>query len=102
MNNEIERTPPSVVTADEAISLIDENTTIPPNSISQFQSNDKNKSEMVFTRKLLIQNRLMRWCALFFALGTIIIIWRYISILILAVWLSTICRPLLEWLVNHL
>ncbi|CAF1209837.1 unnamed protein product [Rotaria sordida] len=57
---------------------------------------------MLVTRKILIQQRLMRWCALFLSLGTIIIIWRYISILILAVWLSSICRPVLEWLVNHL
>ncbi|CAF3452522.1 unnamed protein product [Rotaria socialis] len=57
---------------------------------------------MLFTRKMLIQQRLMRWCAFILSLGTIIIIWRYISILILAVWLSSICRPFLEWLVNHL
>jgi predicted PurR-regulated permease PerM len=57
---------------------------------------------MLLTRKLLTQHRLMRCCALFLSLGTIIIVWRYISILILAVWLSSICRPLLEWLVNHL
>ncbi|CAF1235154.1 unnamed protein product [Didymodactylos carnosus] len=35
-------------------------------------------------------------------MSTCIIIWRYLAILILAVWLSTICRPLLELLVNHL
>ncbi|CAF1159315.1 unnamed protein product [Adineta steineri] len=57
---------------------------------------------MLITPKVLTQHRLMRWCALILALGTLVIIWRYISILILAVWLSTICRPLLEWLVNHL
>jgi len=98
MNIETKNPPLSVVTADEAISLIDENTSVPiiPSQI------EKNKNEMLLTRKLLIQQRLMRWCALFLSLGTLIIIWRYVSILILAVWLSSICRPLLEWLVNHL
>jgi len=98
MNIETKNPPLSVVTADEAISLIDENTSVPitPSQI------EKNKKEMLITRKLLIQQRLMRWCALFLSLGTLIIIWRYVSILILAVWLSSICRPLLEWLVNHL
>lgn len=101
MNIETKNSPPLVVTADEAISLIDENTPIPI-STSQIETNEKNKSEMLITRKLLAQHRLMRWCALFLTLGTLIIIWSYISILILAVWLSSICRPLLEWLVNHL
>jgi len=98
MNIETKNPPLSVVTADEAISLIDENTSVPitPSQI------EKNKKEMLITRKLLIQQRLMRWCALFLSLGTLIIIWRYVSILILAIWLSSICRPLLEWLVNHL
>jgi hypothetical protein len=98
MNIETKNPPLSVVTADEAISLIDENTSVPitPSQI------EKNKKGMLLTRKLLIQQRLMRWCALFLSLGTLIIIWRYVSILILAVWLSSICRPLLEWLVNHL
>jgi hypothetical protein len=101
MNSETENSPPPVVTADETISLIDDNAQVPI-SISQNDQNEKNKSEMLSTRKTLIQNRLMRWCALILSLGTLIIIWRYISILILAVWLSSICRPLLEWLVNHL
>jgi hypothetical protein len=101
MNSEIKYSPPIVVTADEAISLIDDNAQVPI-SISHDNQKEKNKSQMMLTRKTLIQHRLMRWCALILALGTLIIIWRYISILILAVWLSTICRPLLEWLVNHL
>jgi hypothetical protein len=98
MNIETKNPPLSVVTADEAISLIDENTSVPI-IVSQIE---KNKKQMLLTRKLLTQHRLMRWCTLFLSLGTIIIIWRYVSILILAVWLSSICRPLLEWLVNHL
>ena len=101
MNSETKTSPPIVVTADEAISLIDDNAQVPI-PISHDNRNEKNKSQMMLTRKTLIQNRLMRWCALLLALGTVIIIWRYLSILILAVWLSTICRPLLEWLVNHL
>lgn len=44
----------------------------------------------------------MRWCALILALSSVIIIWRYITVLILAIWLSSICRPVLEWLVNRL
>ncbi len=92
-----------MVTADEVINLIDENTPSVPIVSSTFESNEKNnKSAMLLTRKLLIQHRLMRWCALILSLGTLIIIWRYISILILAIWLSSICRPILEWLVNHL
>jgi hypothetical protein len=101
MNIETKNPPPSVVTADEVISLIDENTPVPI-SLSTFEPNKKNKSAMLLTRKLLIQHRLMRWCAFILALGTLIIIWHYVSILILAIWLSSICRPLLGWLVNHL
>ncbi|UJR24786.1 hypothetical protein I4U23_006161 [Adineta vaga] len=57
---------------------------------------------MYLPNKAVIQHRLMRWCAFLLVVGTLIIIWRFVSILILAVWLSSICRPLLEWLVNHL
>ena len=99
MTLERQNPPPLLVTADEAISLIDENT-LPVLSFEQ--TNGKNKSEMLLTRKLLIQNRLMRWCALILSIGTLILVWRFLSILILAIWLSSICRPLLEWLVNHL
>lgn len=101
MNNEIKASPPSLVTPDETIDLVTDNT---PFSISIIQTdpNEKNKSKMLLTRKILIQQRLMRWCAFILSLGTIIIVWRYVSILILAVWLSSICRPTLEWLVNHL
>jgi hypothetical protein len=101
MNSETKNAALSVVTADEAINLIDENKSIPVLA-SQFEPNERNNSEMLLTRKLLIQHRLMRWCALFLSLGTLFLIWRFVSILILAVWLSTICRPLLEWLVNYL
>lgn len=101
MNNETKDPPPSLVTPDDAIDLISE---ITPLSITttQFDQNQKHKSKMLFTSKMQIQQRLMRWCAFILSLGTIIIVWRYISILILAVWLSSICRPFLEWLVNHL
>jgi len=98
MDSETKQPPPSLVTADEAISLINDNTRFPISNIQY----EENKLEMLLTRKALVQNRLMRWCAFILALGTLIIIWRYVSILILAVWLSSICRPLLEWLVNHL
>ena len=62
---------------------------------------DKKRFDML-TRKTLNEYRLMRWCAFVLALSTLIIIWRYITILILSIWLSSICRPILEWLVNHL
>jgi len=104
MNSETKNPPPPlVVTADETISLINDNTSIPV-SISQTHDNrnERNKLDMFLTRKNFIQFRLMRWCALILSIGTLIIIWRYLSILILSVWLSSICRPLLEWLVNHL
>ncbi|CAF3579535.1 unnamed protein product, partial [Rotaria sp. Silwood2] len=55
----------------------------------------------MLTRKTLTEHRLMQWCAVILALSTIIIIWRYITILILSIWLSSICRPILEWLVIH-
>ena len=62
----------------------------------------KPKAQPMFTRKFLTEQRLMRWCALVLALSTLIIIWRYVTILILSIWLASICRPVLEWLVNHL
>lgn len=99
MTIERQNPPPLLATADEAISLIDENTSP---VLSFEQTNGKNKSQMLLTRKLLIQHRLLRWCALILSIGTLIIVWRFLSILILAIWLSSICRPLLEWLVNHL
>jgi hypothetical protein len=101
MNVETKKLPSSVATADEAINLIDENIPVPISS-SIIKSNEKNKSTMLLTRKLLIQHGLMRWFAFILSLGTLFIIWRYISILILAVWLSNISRPLVEWFVNHL
>jgi hypothetical protein len=63
---------------------------------------DREKKFDMLTRKTLIEYRLMRWCAFILTLSTLIIIWRYITILILSIWLSSICRPILEWLVNHL
>ncbi len=62
---------------------------------------DRIKSNML-THKILTEHRLMRWCAIILGISTLIIIWRYITILILSLWLSSICRPILEWLVNHL
>ena len=96
MTNEIKVTPTLVVTADESFHLIDENTTIPKSVTLNIDAN------MLLTRKTLVQHRLMRWCSLIFVLGTILIVWRYVSILILATWLATLCKPLLEWLVVHL
>jgi hypothetical protein len=94
------KTPPPLVGTDEAISLIDDDTpiTLPAD---EYERNNKMKSE-ISSRKSSIQNRLMRWCAFVLSIGTIVLIWRFLSILILALWLSSICRPLLEWLVNHL
>jgi len=89
-----------VTVADETISLITDPIQLQkPNSSIENKSN--HQSTMV-TRKTLTQTRLMRWVAFILSIGTLIIIWRYVSILILAIWLSSICRPLLEWLVNHL
>ena len=99
MNSDTKNPPPLVV-ADETISLINDNAPLPVLNC-QYESNDKDQSKML-TRKSLIQQRLMRWCAFILSIGTIILIWRYISILILALWLSSICRPLLECLVNRL
>ena len=79
---------------DETISLIDENTRVVAKAPTD--------ARRMVSRKSLTQHRLMRWCALVLALGTVVLIWRYLAILILAIWLSSICRPLLEWLVNHL
>ena len=101
MNTESKPPPPSTATADEAISLMEDN--IPsPLTNRQYEDNEKHKSQVMTIHKAAIQHRLMRWCALLLALGTLVIIWRFVSILILAIWLSSICRPLLEWLVNHL
>jgi len=69
--------------------------------VTNLQPNNK-KSDNMLTHKMLTEHRLMRWCALILALSTLIIIWRYITILILSIWLSSICRPMLEWLVSHL
>jgi hypothetical protein len=69
--------------------------------VTNLQTNNK-KSDNMLTHKMLTEHRLMRWCALILALSTLIIIWRYITILILSIWLSSICRPMLEWLVSHL
>ncbi|CAF4841172.1 unnamed protein product [Rotaria sp. Silwood2] len=81
---------------DETIQLVTNN--LP---ITSTLHNNKIKSNML-TRKTLTEHRLMQWCAVILALSTIIIIWRYITILILSIWLSSICRPILEWLVIHL
>jgi len=69
-------------------------------STSNLENNNKRLD--MLTHKTSIERRLMRWCALILALSTLIIIWRYITILILSIWLSSICRPMLEWLVSHL
>jgi len=69
--------------------------------VANSQTNNK-KSDNMLTHKMLTEHRLMRWCALILSLSTLIIIWRYITILILSIWLSSICRPMLEWLVSHL
>jgi hypothetical protein len=78
--------------SDESIQLVTDDLSV---------QTDKKKLDML-TRKTLTEHRLMRWCAFILALSTLIIIWRYITILILSIWLSSICRPILEWLVNHL
>ncbi|CAF0840871.1 unnamed protein product [Adineta ricciae] len=101
MNTETKHPPPSAATADEAISLMEDNIPLPLTN-RQYEDNEKRKSQVMITHKAVIQHRLMRLCALLLALGTLVIIWRFVSILILATWLSSICRPLLEWLVNHL
>ncbi len=82
--------------SDETIHLVTDGLPI----ITNFQNNKK-KFDML-TRKTLIQQRLMRWCTLILSLSALVITWRYITILILSIWLSSICRPILEWLVNHL
>jgi hypothetical protein len=87
-NNNTQTCPPSSA---ETIQLVTDNLHI-----------NKKKSNDMLTRKTLTEYRLMRWCALILALSSLIIIWRYITILILSIWLSSICRPMLEWLVNHL
>jgi hypothetical protein len=96
MNNNNNNILPSLPSSNETIQLVTNGLLVDSN----FQS-DKKKRDML-TRKTLIEHRLMRWCALILSLSTLIIIWRYITILILSIWLSSICRPILEWLVNHL
>ena len=88
---------PSAAVGDEALNLIHDN--VPSQVLT---TPHKRHAQDMLARKSLTEHRLMRWCAFVLALGTLIIIWRFISILILAIWLSSICRPLLEWLVNHL
>ncbi|CAF1077377.1 unnamed protein product [Didymodactylos carnosus] len=46
--------------------------------------------------------KLMKWCAFVLCVLTIWITYHYISIVVLAVWLTTICRPLMEYLVRFL
>lgn len=86
----------SVQPPDESIQLVTDNLSIHSNLQTERRTND------MLTRKILTEHRLMRWCALILTLSTLIIVWRYVTILILSVWLSSICRPILEWLVNHL
>jgi len=88
MTNETQRVCSSLIISTE---LIEQN---------YFKKNVE--SNLLLTRKRLIQDRLMRWFAFILALATIVLIWQYISILILAIWLSTICKPLFQWLNNHL
>ena len=95
MNNDTVQTYPPL--SNETIQLVTDG--IPLISTSPQQNNKKTK---MLARKILIEHRLMRWCALVLVLSTLIIIWRYITILILSLWLSSICRPILEWLVCHL
>ena len=90
---------PMASVADESITLIDEQTVLPKATPTR---EDNATTTTMLNRKTLTQIRLMRWFAFILSIGTCIIIWRYASILILAIWLSSICRPLLEWLVNHL
>ena len=90
----------SVSMRDEIVSLMNENRSLM--KLKQENSVIQNISSDILTRKLITQNRLMRWCAILLSLGTLVIVWRYLPILILATWLSSICRPILEWLVNHL
>lgn len=69
--------------------------------ITSNPQNNRIKFDML-TRKTLTEHRLMQWCTLILALSTLIIVWRYVTILILSIWLSSICEPILEWLVVHL
>ncbi len=96
MKNNKNNIVPSLPSSNERIQLVTNGLLVDSNLQS-----DKKKRDML-TRKMLIEHRLMRWCALILSLSTLIIIWRYITILILSIWLSSICRPILEWLVNHL
>lgn len=94
MNENNERI--SLRPTDESIQLVTDGLSLHSNLRTETKTNE------MLTRKILTEHRLMRWCALILSLSTIIIIWRYVTILILSVWLSSICRPILEWLVNHL
>lgn len=89
-NNSIQTPLPS---SDETIQLVTDGLTV---------NNKKKLSNQMLTHKTLTEHRLMRWCALILSLSTLIIVWRYVTILILSIWLSSICRPILEWLVSHL
>lgn len=94
-NNNIQVSIPS---SDETIQLVTDGLADNNNNNNQ----KKKKSTQMLTNKTSTEYRLMRWCALILSLSTLIIIWRYVTILILSIWLSSICRPILEWLVNYL
>ena len=87
---------PSLHSAGETIQLVTNN---PPVS---FNSQTETRKADLLTRRTSNEHCLMRWCALLLSLSTLIIVWRYITILILSLWLSGICRPILEWLLVHL
>ncbi|CAF1055528.1 unnamed protein product [Didymodactylos carnosus] len=57
-----------------------------------------------FQNQKLLDGRanLMKWCALALSLLTLFITYRYVSIVVLAVWFASICRPLMEYLVKYL
>jgi hypothetical protein len=95
-NNNNNNIQPSRPSPNETIQLVIDGLPVDSN----LEINKKERD--MLTRKTLIEHRLMRWCAIILSLSTLIIIWRYITILILSIWLSSICRPILEWLVNHL
>ena len=91
-NNKQIYLPPS----DEVIQLVTDGLSIHSNLQIEKKTFD------MLTRKTLTEHRLMRWCAVILTLSTLIIVWRYITILILSIWLSSICRPMLEWILKHL
>ncbi|CAF3826835.1 unnamed protein product [Adineta steineri] len=97
MNNNNNPIQTSFLSSEETIQLVTDGL---PSTLN-LQNNTKKISNML-SQKISTEHRLMRWCALILTLSTLIIIWRYITILILSIWLSSICRPILEWLVNHL